>query len=538
MNTHKRTKWILPAALTVYTLALAGMICGIVLYNGHISYTLDDAYIHMAIAKHVAQDGVFGITPYEFSASSSSPLWTFLLAGIFSATGPLEWMPLLLNWLCGIGIIIALWKFTKRTNISNGPTLLLLISAIIFLPMIPIAMTGMEHLLHTATIIAMAYTVWPLLDRNTKDGFRAALPLGLWSAIAVSSRFETLFTASAIILALALIKKWKSIIICAVGTTLPVLAFGFYWLANGQSFFPNSVLIKGSVPDVSGFIQILNSLGLDAFNTLVTTPHIYILVLILAVGLWKNRSKNAYWSQSSLLAAITITAILLHLQFAKVGWFYRYESYLIALSFMGIAILLKTTPSQIEKQNLWNRIIAGFILILCIGPLAHRTVIAHVNTPQATHNIYQQQYQSGLFLKKYYNTAAIAANDIGAINFLASPRCLDLWGLGSRETMLLHMKNALTTQEIRKLTQARKVKIAIIYESWFHDKCTLPKEWIKAGTFSIQNNVICGDETVTFFAVEPEEAPKLRANLREFSKELSKEIAWKEAKFTVQEMGE
>jgi hypothetical protein len=77
MSKRIRNGWILPSALTVYTLALLGMICGVVLYNGHVSYTLDDAYIHMAMAKHVAQDGVFGITPYEFSASSSSPLWTF-----------------------------------------------------------------------------------------------------------------------------------------------------------------------------------------------------------------------------------------------------------------------------------------------------------------------------------------------------------------------------------------------------------------------------------------------------------------------------
>lgn len=537
MSRHKRKNPILPAALLVYTLALLCIICGVTLYNGHISYTLDDAYIHMAMAKHVAQNGVFGITPYEFSASSSSPLWTFLLAGIFFIVGPLEWIPLLLNWLCGMGIIIALWKFANRIGISKGSTSVLLIAAIAFLPMIPIAMTGMEHLLHTAAIIAMAYTLWPLLDRTAKDGFRAAIPLGIWSAVAVSSRFETLFTTAAILLALALVKKWKSAFVCGLGTALPVLGFGVYWLANGQSFLPNSVLIKGSVPDVSGFVQILNSLGKDAFNTLVTTPHLFILVLLLAVGLWKNLNSDTRWTQSSLLAAIVIVATLLHLQFAQVGWFYRYESYLIALSLTAIALLFPKIIKDSES-TLLTRVAEGFIIVLCVGPLAQRAVIAHCNTPQATHNIYQQHYQSGLFLKKYYNTAAIAANDIGAINFLASPRCLDLWGLGSRETMLLHMKGELTTQRIREITQRRDVKIALVYDSWFHDQAALPEEWIKAGTFTIQNNVICGDESVAFFAVDPAEEEQLRHNLREFSKELPEGVSWKEYGITAAETAE
>ncbi|MBN2704687.1 MAG: hypothetical protein JXR23_10800 [Pontiellaceae bacterium] len=537
MSRLKRNDGILSAALLVYALALSGIIWGVVIYNGHISYTLDDAYIHMAMAKHVAQNGVFGITPYEFSASSSSPLWTLLLAGIFFLVGPLEWMPLLLNGLCGMGILVALWKFASRTGISSSATGFLLFAAIAFLPMIPIAMTGMEHLLHAAAILAMAYTLWPLLNCETKDGYRAAIPLGIWSAVAVSSRFETLFTTAAIFLALALVKKWKSALVCGLGTALPVFGFGFYSLANGQSFLPNSVLIKGSVPDVSGFVQILNSLGMNAFNTLVTTPHLFILVLLLAVGLWKNLKSNAQWTQRSLLAAVVIVATLLHLQFAKVGWFYRYESYLIALSLASIALLFNKGIKD-SKPTFLVRIAEGFVIVLCIGPLAHRAVIAHCNTPQAAHNIYQQQYQSGLFLKKYYNTAAIAANDIGAINFLASPRCLDLWGLGSRETMLLHMKGALTTHSIREITQQRKVKIALVYESWFHDQSALPEEWINAGTFTIQNNVICGDESVSFFAVDPAEEEQLRHNLREFSKQLPEEVSWTEAGLTAPETAE
>lgn len=46
--------------------------------GNHYVYPLDDAYIHLAVAKNFAIHHVWGITEYQFSSTSSSPLFTFI----------------------------------------------------------------------------------------------------------------------------------------------------------------------------------------------------------------------------------------------------------------------------------------------------------------------------------------------------------------------------------------------------------------------------------------------------------------------------
>src|SRR2546426_9784746 len=79
-----RPDWPLWGALLLLWASMAAMVlASLRRTDGHLVYTLDDAYIHMAIAKHFARDGVWGVTPYAFGSSTSSPLWTALVAAAF-----------------------------------------------------------------------------------------------------------------------------------------------------------------------------------------------------------------------------------------------------------------------------------------------------------------------------------------------------------------------------------------------------------------------------------------------------------------------
>src|SRR5688572_5305419 len=72
--------------------------------EGHFVYALDDPYIHMAIARNFARHGVWGVTRYEFSSSTSSLLWTLLLAAAYLVTSS-AYVPLVFNIACAIFLL-------------------------------------------------------------------------------------------------------------------------------------------------------------------------------------------------------------------------------------------------------------------------------------------------------------------------------------------------------------------------------------------------------------------------------------------------
>src|SRR5262245_23019430 len=75
------------------------------LNDGHVVYTLDDAYIHLSLAENIAQ-GHYGINGNEFSSPSSSIVWPYLLAP-FAGRASGAYAPLVLNVLFATAALYA-----------------------------------------------------------------------------------------------------------------------------------------------------------------------------------------------------------------------------------------------------------------------------------------------------------------------------------------------------------------------------------------------------------------------------------------------
>jgi len=79
--------------------------------GGAFVYSLDDPYIHLALARSILH-GTYGLNPGELSAPSSSILWPFLLAPFALLPAPMfELVPLAAN---AAMLAVSLWLIARQ----------------------------------------------------------------------------------------------------------------------------------------------------------------------------------------------------------------------------------------------------------------------------------------------------------------------------------------------------------------------------------------------------------------------------------------
>lgn len=492
--------------------------------HGQIAYALDDAYIHMAIAKNFAQNGVWGITQYDFTSSSSSLLYTLLLSFIYFLFGVNEINPLILNVIFATLSIYVIYYLLKQNNIKESYIFVILQLIIFLTPLPALIFSGMEHTLQILITIPFVYISARVIsdDKRNYKNYISLLALGI---LVTMVRYEGLFLLFIVSGLFILNNKWKFAIGLLASGFLPIVTYGIISLFKGWYFLPNSILLKGNTPmfSISGLIDFITVF----IHKMIATTHIFVLVYAALILFIYQYSRQRKWSDTTIMLSIFILTSIFHIMFASTGWFYRYEAYLVCLGIFVLAIGFREYLSQNMSidlsKNIFPKYIAIILLLLIVtSPLTDRGFISLTQIPQATNNIYEQQYQMGLFLKQYYIGESVAVNDIGAVSFVGDVKTLDLIGLGNIEVAKLRMKNLYDTKKIQDLATENDVKIAIIYDHWFTGG--MPSDWIKVGQWTIPNNVICGGDTVSFYATNPEEEKKLEENLKMFSSKLPMDI--------------
>lgn len=500
--------------------------------KSHFIYSLDDAYIHLAIAKNFALYDVWGVTKYEFSSSSSSILWTSLLAIVFKIFGPAEILPLLLNIIFAVLILIFVYSVLEKQNFPGWFNLIILFGFIVLPPLLPLIFTGLEHILHILVAIMFLYYAARLLSSD-KTEFRliaAVVSLGILLPVI---RYEGIVIVAASAFLFILQKRFLTAISLTILPLIPIFAFGMYSISNGWSFFPNSLMLKGSLPDVysfDDFVKFVSALSgsLMSYNAFIVVSVIFILFIIfVAVYCW---IKKPVWLKSFRFNILFLFAanIVLYLVYARSGWSYRYQSFLVTLMLLVVVLLFINKYFFFSKPAVRNSktILLSAILILFVCVLSYYGIGLMLQIPTTSKNIYEQQYQTAKFLEKYYTNKGIALNDIGTSNYFADIRCIDLWGLSNLEISKARREGKFSSDFIKYITQKNNVNIAVVYDAWFEDNKgdILTKEWIKAGEWKIADNIIAGSDAVSFYALNPKELNNLVLNLKNFSKNLPDDV--------------
>ncbi|MEL7670111.1 hypothetical protein [Methanobacterium sp.] len=502
----------------------------ITINRGIFTYVLDDPYIHMAMAKNLILHGVWGVDKYGFTSSSSSPLWIIVLSLAYFLFGVNLFIPFILNVMFATIFIFIAYSIFRYYKMQPMYNLIFLLFLIFFTPIPALAFTGMEHILQIVIIVLFTFIGVKMLCEDKSNNLKYIM-LPILAALVVAVRYEDLIIVL-IIAAMFFIKRefWKSLSILGA-SMVPVFAYGIYSTMNGWFFLPNSLITKTIFVEAKTQAFSLNGITL-LMNNFLNIQNLFIFIpLILAIGLliFRFREKKRLWNAQNILLITFIGTATLHMIAARTGWFYRYEAYLIALGILTIAIgineYLPAVPKWDKKLISKNLTLITIIFVLFVS-LAGRGYCSFNEVPKATHNIYDQQYQMSLFIQKYYKGDAVSLNDVGAVNYATDIKSVDLLGLSGLNVSKEILKENYTIKDIDNITRQNHVKVIIVYEDLYKKYLTggIPSDWVKIGQWKINNRITCFMDTVSFYAIDPQDAENLTKNLKEFSSQLPPDV--------------
>ncbi len=505
-------------------LALAGQVAWVLHAYGDrpFAYVLDDPYIHLTLGRNLAATGVLGVNRGEWASASSSLLWTLLLAGADLLVGDRLLTPLVLNLAVAVGLLAAITAFLTA---RKTPPLVILALGLVFLvavPVVPLAFTGMEHLLHLALVLALVGAIAACLQGRGRPW--VALRLGF---LATACRYESAFVVFGLAVGCLLARRWA---LAAGLLAMPVLfvgGFGLVSAAHGESLLPNTLLVK-AVAHAPGESFLLAKLLCLGRNARLAPP----LVALMLASLWllpaSRRSGRPRPGLRCALLAFPLAA-LLHLTLASVGWFYRYEAYLYGWGLVVIAWGFAETfrrgqfdETSPRRAALAKWALSGVPVLLGILVAAPRWP-ALPETPRGMAEVYCQQGQMARFVRAYYNQATVALNDIGAVSYYTEARLVDLVGLANHRLAVARVKGGITPEFLDRVAAEEGAQIAICYTDWFRQgppaRWRLVAAWVTPG-----EEIAVAGQTVGFYALR-EDPAVLRQRLEAFQPWLPTGIA-------------
>lgn len=507
----------------VYGIAVAGLGMGFLVSaamsrtGGPFVYTLDDPYIHLAVAETILGGG-YGVNAGEFASPSSSVLYPFLLA-LLLALGVGTWAPLVIGvpaMLASVWLLCALiWRFGVREDDATSRRFAVIVLPIVLLAFNAYALplTGMEHALH---VLAVLMTVTGLARLSEGQGGAAILAMGV--VLGPLLRFEGAALGLAGLVALL----WYGRFTAAAGAVaLLSIVFGAYiaaMSAMGLPILPSSVLVKSSLSASltdDGLGATLRGAVVQVFSAFGNTRGLLLaqagFVLALAASELVRPAQRR-----PILVAVALFGIVAHLAAGRYGWFSRYEIYAVALA---IAALVVAWGPALRDRALPRPLVrAGMVLLLLVT--AHPYAETTMRTPAASENIAHQQGLMHVFATERF-AHPVAVNDLGFVAFGNPSHVLDLWGLGSEEARRARAAPGFGADDLRRLTRGREVVYAMIYDAWFRG--AIPPEWCRIATLTTPR-VTAAQAQVAFYLIQPEREAEMRAALAAFAKDVPERV--------------
>jgi len=483
-----------------------------IINGGFFIYTLDDPYIHLAVAENLIH-GHYGINADELSSPSSSILFPLLLTlGIALDLNDLS--PIIINLLCMLGTTALLLSFLERCGLAAPPcgrwvAAGLAITLLLCLNIIGVAFTGMEHSAHVLAALATVLGLVIVLEEERTP---------CWLILALIAgpllRFEGLALTVPALLLLLWRRQWLAALATATVLVASLAAYAWTMLQLGLPMLPSSVMAKSrvAVSTVEGhsLLRVIKQLMVNVLEGLHSRQGAILALLACSLLLKPLLTRPTPWHRpETALAAFGVLAAGAHLMAGKFGWFSRYELYIAVTVAVCAIYIWRIELSSIITRGARTPLILLAMAIIAGSPYLYATVM----TPLAANNIYEQQFQMHRFATEFYG-APVAVNDLGWVAYRNSEYVLDLWGLGSETARRARLSRS-TPGWIEKLAADHGVGLAMVYDAWFQDQT--PASWRAMARLYLGRTAITpAYGVVTFYATPLADRDRLVDQLHRF----------------------
>jgi hypothetical protein len=483
----------------------AQLIASIVLCGGVFVFTLDDPYIHLAVADHILSGG-YGVNASEYSSPSSSIIWPYLLA-LTEALHLGALGPLMIAAVAAAATMVAVLRLIESFGLGQEDTTfayMVAILSIFITSAIALPMTGLEHSLHVwATVVT--FTGLVAAARGRAPAWLHLVALVLLPLV----RFEGTALALAALAAFALLGHRRFAAAAAGLIVLAVSAYCALMASRGLPLLPSSVLLKSSIAETA--YEHRSAFGALLQNLLAALDDSYgrmLALLFLAIA------GNAWWLRTDRRALIVCgaveAAIAGHLAFGQYNWFHRYEIYVMALGVLTLLWIAIEARAQVRART-WGAIKVALLLTMVL--VGQPYLSAALVSPFRARNIYDQQYQMGRFAREFYQHP-VAVNDLGLVSYQNPNFVLDLWGLGSEQVRKAKLAGTYGPERMAELAANYDVGVVMIYDSWFPNG--LPASWTKVAVLHA-NPVTAARADITFYRTPSADAATVAQSLKAFA---------------------
>jgi hypothetical protein len=452
--------------------------------EGALFYTLDDPYIHLALAQRL-QHGLYGINPGEPASPASSILFPFLLVPLADrATG--AWLPLAMNLAAMLATVLVMARLWFIAGARRYGVMLLTIASTLALNWIGIAFTGLEHSLHVLASLAVVLGLWLVLTEQR---------LAWWFVLALIAgpalRYEGLAVSGAALIVLWLAGERRAAI--GVGTAIAAIVGGFsvFLMAQGLPPLPSSVLVK----QAGGVAAQLRATASDPSGWLLI-----IAALAFAATLARARERR-----TRLVALFGLLVALAHMFAGRYGWLARYEIYALS-SVLAAGVLAAQAPlaALFARRAPLPAAALSLVVLVAGGHLLYATA----GVPRASRGIFEQHAQMRRLAVDHLR-GPVGVHDIGLVSVGNPQTVLDYWGLASDAMRRTRTDPARPRDWMERAARAHDVDLAMLYARVFAPE--IPPGWVVLGRLHLATPPLVLEDTVTFYATRAAAVPALRA---------------------------